>query len=189
MHCKAVLHCWPCIWCWVRWRVLAIERSWAVDTGGAVLVGCMHPVMAHGGRVWFSWVLVVVWGCCVVRTSLLPLLGGCGILLGSCCHSWTAGIMSAGRLHVTLHGGDVVAKQMWVVIGRCVEVVGGVIDMVVVGWRRHITRMWLWHHLQHTHEINKLVGSCLAIFQPSAIGNLSSKHNCESLACLWHAKW
>ena len=41
--------------------------------------------------------------------------------------------MSAGRLLVTLHQGDVVAKQTWVVIGRCVEVVGGVVGVVVVG--------------------------------------------------------
>ena len=40
--------------------------------------------------------------------------------------------MSAGRLHVMLHGGDVVAKRMWVVIGRFVEVVGGIAGVVVV---------------------------------------------------------
>ena len=35
-------------------------------------------------------------------------------------------------LDVTLHRGDVVAKRTWVVVGRCVEVVGGVVCMVVV---------------------------------------------------------
>ena len=69
----------------------------------------------------------------MICASLLPLLGGRGILLGGCCHSWTAGIESAGGLHVTLHGGDVVVKRTWVVIGWCVKVVGGVIGMVVVG--------------------------------------------------------
>ena len=44
----------------MKWRVLAIEQLWAVDAGGVVLVGCMRPVMAHGGCVWFSWALVVV---------------------------------------------------------------------------------------------------------------------------------
>ena len=32
-----------------------------------------------------------------------------------------------------IHGVDVVAKQTWIVIGRCVEVVGDVVGMVVVG--------------------------------------------------------
>ena len=59
---------------------------------------------------------------------LLALLGG----RGGCCRSWMAGIVSAGGLDVTLHWGDVVAKQTWVVVGRCVEVVGGVVDVVVV---------------------------------------------------------
>ena len=40
--------------------------------------------------------------------------------------------MSAGGLDVTLHWGDVVAKRTWVGVGRCVEVVGGVVGMVVV---------------------------------------------------------
>ena len=113
--------------------MLAVERSWAVDTGGVALVVCMHPVVAHGGCVWFSLALVVLWGCSVLCTSLLPLLGGCGILLDACCRSWTAEIVSAGGLHVMLHGGNMVEKWTWIVIGRHVEVVGGVIGVVVVG--------------------------------------------------------
>ena len=35
--------------------------------------------------------------------------------------------------------------------------------------------MTLWHHVQHAREINKLVISCLAIFQTNAIGNSCSK--------------
>ena len=93
------------------------------------------------GRVWFSWALVVVWGCCVLHASLLPLLRGRGILLGRCCRCWMAGVVSPSGLHVALHGVDVVAKQTWivvgqcveVVIGRCVEVVGDVVRVVVVG--------------------------------------------------------
>ena len=81
---------------------------------------------------WFSSALVAVWGCCVLRTSVFPLLGGRGHLLGGCCRSWMAGIVSAGWLHVMLHRGAVVAKQTWVVIGRFVEVVGGVAGVVVV---------------------------------------------------------
>ena len=53
----------------------------------------------------------------------LLLLGGCGHLLDGCCHSWAAGLVSVGGLHVTLHWGDVVAMWTWVVVGRCVEVV------------------------------------------------------------------
>ena len=41
----------------------------AVDHGGITLVACVRPVMARGGHVWFSWVLVVVWGLCVLRAS------------------------------------------------------------------------------------------------------------------------
>ena len=41
--------------------------------------------------------------------------------------------MSAGGLLVILHWGDMVAKQTWVVVGWCVEVVVGVVGMVVVG--------------------------------------------------------
>ena len=53
--------------------------------------------------------------------------------VGCCRHPWMAGIVSAGGLLVTLHRGDVVAKRTWVVIRRCVEVVGGVVGVVVVG--------------------------------------------------------
>ena len=55
--------------------------------------------------------------------SRILLLGGRGHLLDGCCRSWAAWIVSVGWLHVTLHWGDVVAKQMWVVVGWCVEVV------------------------------------------------------------------
>ena len=69
----------------------------------------------------------------MVRASLLLLLGDHGILLGRCCHSWMAGIVSQHGLHVVLHGGDMVVKRTWVVVGQCVEVMGGVVGMVVVG--------------------------------------------------------
>ena len=56
------------------------------------------------GRVWFSWVLVVVWGCCVLHASLLPLLHGHGILLGRCCRSWMAGVVfSHSVVSLTVH--------------------------------------------------------------------------------------
>ena len=70
------------------------QRSCMVDAGGVVLVGCVHPVVARGGRVWVSWALVIIWACCVLRASLLPLFVGRGILLGHCCRSWTAGVVS-----------------------------------------------------------------------------------------------
>ena len=85
------------------------------------------------GCVWFSWALVVVWGCCMLHTSLLPLLHGRGIFLGRSCHSWTAEVVSPSGLHVALHGVDVVAKWMWIVVGRCVKVMGDVVGVVVVG--------------------------------------------------------
>ena len=67
--------------------------------------------------------------CHVVGVFLLSLLGG----RGGCHHSWMAEIVSAGGLLVKLHQGDVVAKRTWVVIGQCVEVVGGMVGVVVVG--------------------------------------------------------
>ena len=37
-------------------------------------------------------------------------------------------------LHVfTLNGGDMVARQMWVVVGQCVKFVGSIVGVVVVG--------------------------------------------------------
>ena len=73
-------------------------------------------------------VVVLFARCRVVCASLLSLLG----CRGGCCRSCTARILSAGGLDVTLHRGDVVAEQMWVVVGRCVEVVGGMVGVVVV---------------------------------------------------------
>ena len=67
--------------------------------------------------------------CRVVGAFLLSLLGG----RGGCRRSWTAEIVSGGGLLVTLDRGDVVAKRTWVVVGRWVEVVGGVVGVVVVG--------------------------------------------------------
>ena len=69
----------------------------------------------------------------MLHTSLLPLLHGRGIFLGHSCRSWMAGVVSPSGLHVALHGVDVVAKRTWIVIGRCVEVVGDVVGVVVVG--------------------------------------------------------
>ena len=102
-----------------------------------------------GGRRWWRRVSCVrvssrgPWWSCVVfvgasrRLGLLCasrvlLLGGRGHLLDACCRSWVAGIVSVGGLRVTLHWGDVVAKRTWVVVGRCVEVVGGVAGVVGV---------------------------------------------------------
>ena len=53
----------------------------------------------------------------MLRASLLPLLGGRGILLGRCCRSWMAGVMSPSGLRVALHGVDVVVKWTWIVAG------------------------------------------------------------------------
>ena len=63
----------------------------------------------------------------------VPAVGWSWSYVGRCRHPWTAGIVSAGGLLVTLDRGDVVAKRTWVVVGRWVEVVGGVVGVVVVG--------------------------------------------------------
>ena len=43
------------------------------------------------------------------------------------------GQLASGGFKMTLNGGDVVARWMWVVIGRSVEFVGNVVEVVVVG--------------------------------------------------------
>ena len=82
------------------------------------------------------WPVVVVCGFCG-RGHHLGLLCAARILVAIVGWSW----YFVGRLllfldgwdHVALHGGNVVAKQTWVVIGQCVQVVGGILGMVVVG--------------------------------------------------------
>ena len=95
----------------------------AVDGGGVMSVGCVHacPVMAGGGRGWFSQALVVICNrschlrvvvslacCCVVsalsshchtvlsfprcRVISTFWLSSLGSHGGSCCPSWMAGI-------------------------------------------------------------------------------------------------
>ena len=39
---------------------LAVERQWAVNGGGVMLVVWVCPVMAGGGHWWFLWMLVVI---------------------------------------------------------------------------------------------------------------------------------
>ena len=64
---------WRClvvaVRCGGRWCCLVVIRfrsaltsffAWAVDAGGVVLVACVRPVVARGGRAWFLWALVVV---------------------------------------------------------------------------------------------------------------------------------
>ena len=43
------------------------------------------------------------------------------------------GRLASGGFDTTLNGGDVVARRMWVVVGRSVEFVGSVVEVVVVG--------------------------------------------------------
>ena len=99
------------------------------------------PVVAGGGHVSFACGCVVcMWlcrfhvvmsfsRCHVVSPFLMSWLGG----HGGCHHSSTAGMVSAGRFDTMSNWGNVVARRMWVVVGRCVEFVGSVIGVVVVG--------------------------------------------------------
>ena len=77
-----------------------------------------RPFVAADGRWWALWPLVLV-------RRLLLSLGGRGHLMGRCCRSWAAGIVCGGGAYVTFHVGDVVAGRMWVLFGRCVDVMGG----------------------------------------------------------------
>ena len=52
-------------------------------------------------------------------------------MLGGRCRSWTPGTVRPGGGYRTLHGSDVVARRMRVVVVQCVEVVGGVVGVVV----------------------------------------------------------
>ena len=59
----------------MRWRGLAVERHWPVDSGGVVLVGWVCPVVASGGHGWFSWVLAVVCGSLCVSQVFFAVVG------------------------------------------------------------------------------------------------------------------
>ena len=97
-----------------------------VDSGVVVLVGwaCVQswPVVRVGG---FRGCLLSFAGCCVLSASLLPLLGGFGLVLGGCSRFRTLGTVCSGGVYATLHGSDVVARRMRVVV------VGGVVGVVV----------------------------------------------------------
>ena len=103
-----------------------------VDGGVVALVGwaCVQswPVVRMGG---FRGCSLSFAGRCVLSASLLPLLGGFGLVLGGCSRFRTLGTVWSGGVYATLHGGDMVARRMRVVVGRCVEVVGGVVGVVV----------------------------------------------------------
>ena len=64
-RCYMVLHCWRCIWRWVKWMVVGVRGF-------------------RGHRLSFA-------GYCILCASLLPLLGSHGVALGGCCRSWTSG--------------------------------------------------------------------------------------------------
>ena len=121
---RALLSCFLSL----AWRLEAGD----VDSGVVASVGqvCVQswPMVGMGcfRRHWLSF----AGSLCPLRV-LLPWLGGCGVMLGSHCRSWTPGTVRPGGGYRTLHGSDVVARQMQVVIVRCVEVVGGVVGMVV----------------------------------------------------------
>ena len=66
---------WPRVWRWVRWRGLAVERHWPLDGGGGALVGWVCPVVASGGRGWFSWALAGVCGSLCVSRVFFPVVG------------------------------------------------------------------------------------------------------------------
>ena len=70
------------------------------------------PVVGVGGfhRRW----LLFAGSLCPLHV-LLPLLGGCGVMLGDRCHSWMPGTVRPGGGYRTLHGSDVVVRQMRVV--------------------------------------------------------------------------
>ena len=97
------------------------------NAGGVTLVACVSA--SSRGRWWSG----VVFGGRVVLLCasgvFVAAVGWSWSFVGRCHHPWTAGIMSAGGLLVTLHRGNVVAKWTLVVVGRCVEVVGGVVGV------------------------------------------------------------
>ena len=42
------------------------------------------------------------------------------------------GWLASGGFEMTLNGGDMVARWMWVVVGQSIEFVGNVVEVVVV---------------------------------------------------------
>ena len=103
----------------VNGGVVASVGRVCVQSWPMVGMGCFH-------RRWLSFARSLCPLC-----VLLPWLGGCGVMLGGRCHSWTPGTVRPGGGYRTLHGSDVVARQMRVVVVRCIEVVGGVVGVVV----------------------------------------------------------
>ena len=88
-----VVQCCPS-WVVVHRSLVSVIRSrpslvvmWFCVAGVALAMGEVDSSGVHGfrgNRSSFA-------GCCILCTSLLPLLGGRGVALGGCCRSWTAG--------------------------------------------------------------------------------------------------
>ena len=103
----------------VAWVALRLALGEVEGAGGRTILGgrrwwChVSCVRASSRGPWWLCVVFVGAGCRLGLVCALHvlLLGGCGHLLDGCCCSWMAGIGSVGRLRVTLHWGDVVAKQ------------------------------------------------------------------------------
>ena len=85
-----------------------------VDGGVVALVGlaCVQswPVVRVGG---FRGCSLSFAGRCVLSASLLPLLGGFGLVLGGCSRFRTLGTVWSGGVYATLHGSDVVASSVF----------------------------------------------------------------------------
>ena len=60
-----------------------------VDGGGLALVGIQSWTVVGVDCFRGCWLSFA--GCCVLGASLLPLLGGRGVVFGGCCRSWKAG--------------------------------------------------------------------------------------------------
>jgi len=184
----------------VMW-VLAINCQWAVDGGGAVLVGwvvigvvglltvCKRTnndiVVIHlRGMVLRPWhaPVVIFRGCwsscashCLFCVWVLLLLGGRGRLLGGCCH-FAAGVVCSGGGCVTWHEG--VLRWWW----RKKQMSQAVMFVSMLFKRAHIMIISRDDHAQCPlkfcsvcFSFTKVVVYYLAMFKVNAVAKSSSK--------------
>ena len=103
-----------------HWRRLVVIRfrsaltsffAWAVDAGGVALVACVRPVVARGGRAWFSSALVVV---CALSCHwrVVVSFARCRVVCAMSCHLrvFVVFVRRSWRLLSFVDGWDLVSR-------------------------------------------------------------------------------
>ena len=89
--------------------------------------------------------------------QVVVVVGTCSSYLGHCCHSWAVGVIGGGSPCVMWHGGDMVMRQMCIVIEQCIVVVGGVVVgmwwLLVEEARSQCVTLVLCHMRAHAYDL------------------------------------